>query len=198
MNLPVLLLFEGFLFIVLFGGLSLLRRERLSGQFALEAIAITGVASGFTALTGFTTHPILFFILLYLITLRVRLLVDLGNFFAQRGQFSSAHRVYALAEHLWPDQTSRLIVQVNQGTARLQQGAPDEAITIIDNVLQKASEGYLGIKYEAAAHYNLGVAYRRKKMEARAVSEFTAVLDIWPVSEYARRAEAALADTRNK
>jgi tetratricopeptide (TPR) repeat protein len=197
-NLPVLLLFEGFLFIVLFGGLSLLRRERLSGQFALEAIAITGVASGFTALTGFTTHPILFFILLYLITLRVRLLVDLGNFFAQRGQFSSAHRVYALAEHLWPDQTSRLIVQVNQGTARLQQGAPDEAITIINNVLQKASEGYLGIKYEAAAHYNLGVAYRRKKMEARAVSEFTAVLDIWPVSEYARRAEAALADTRNK
>ena len=198
MNLPALLLFEGFLFIVLFGGLSLLRRERLSGKFALEAIAITGVASGFTALTSVATHPILFFILLYLITLRVRLLVDLGNFFAQRGQFSSANRVYALAEYLWPDQTSRLIVQVNQGTVRLQQGALDEAITIFNNVLQIASEGYLGVKHEAAVHYNLGVAYRRKKMEARAVFEFNAVLDTWPVSEYARRAEAALADTRNK
>lgn len=198
MSLPVILLLEGLAYTVLFGGLSLLRREGLSAQFAIEATIITVIASGLTALSGFPTHPILFLIILYLITMRARLLVDVGNVLAQRGQLAHAGRLYTLATRLWPDKTSRLIVQVNQGAACLQQGALDEAIDILKGVLQQAGQGYLGVKHEAAAHYNLGVAYRRKKLDAQAIVEFNAVVDTWPASEYARRAEAALAQDRHR
>lgn len=82
MNLPVILLLEGLLFVVVFGALSLFRREGLSVQFAFEAIAL---AAGLAAFTPLAVNPILFLIILYLATLRVRLLVDLGTLFAQRG-----------------------------------------------------------------------------------------------------------------
>jgi len=196
-SLPVLILLEGLLFIALFGGLSWLRREGLSGRFAVEALILTIVASGLTALTNLT-NPIVFLIVLYLATMRVRLVVDVGNLLAQRGQFAQADRLYALAMRLWPDSAGCLIVQVNQGVSRLQQGANDQAVGIFKDVLQKASQGYLGVKYEAAAHYNLAVAYRRKGMDAQATAEFNAVLDAWPVSEYARRAKAALEQGRRK
>jgi tetratricopeptide (TPR) repeat protein len=198
MSLPMLLLLEGLLFIVCFGALSLFRREGLSIRFALEAVGITLIASGLTAFTPFTVNPILLLIVIYLVTMRVRLLVDLGTLLAQRGQFAQADRLYALALRLWPDHTGRLIVQVNQGAACLQQNAIDETIAIFQGVLQKADQGYLGVKYEAAAHYNLGVAYRRKKMEAQAIAEFNAVLDTWPASVYARHAEDALEQGRHK
>jgi len=198
MSLPMLLLLEGLLFIVCFGGLSLLRREGLSIQFAVEALVITAIATGLTALAWFAVTPVLLLVIIYLVTMRVRLLVDLGTLLAQRGQFAQADRLYALALRLWPDHSSRLIVQVNQGVARLQQNALDEAIAIFKDVLQKAGQGYLGVKYESAAHYNLGVAYRRKKMEAQAIAEFNAVLDTWPASVYARRAAMALEQGRHK
>jgi len=197
-SLPVLLLLEGLLYVVFFGALSLFRREGLSVQFAVEATVITFIASGLTAFTPLAVSPILLLIVIYLVTMRVRLLVDLGTVLAQRGQFARADRVFALALRLWPDQASRLIVQVNQGASRLQRNALDEAIAIFQDVLQKAGQGYLGVKYEAAAHYNLGVAYRRKKMEAQAIAEFNAVLDTWPTSVYARRAEMALEQSRRK
>ncbi len=198
MSLPVLLLLEGLLFIVLFGGLSWLRREGLSGRFAVEALILTLIGGGLTALTNFPTHPVAFLFVLYLVTMRARLLVDVGNLLAQRGQFAQADRLYTLAMRLWPDSASRLIVQVNQGVSCLQQGTLDEAIAVFKDVLQKAGQGYLGVRYEAAAHYNLGVAYRRKAMEAQATAEFNAVLDTWPVSEYARSARAALQHGRHK
>jgi tetratricopeptide (TPR) repeat protein len=196
-NLPLLLLLEGLLFIVVFGALSLFRREGLSVQFAIEATAITLVAVALTAFTPFAVSPILLLIVIYLVTMRVRLLVDLGTFFAQRGQFAQADRIFTLALRLWPDHAGRLIVEVNQGAACLQRNALDQAISI-KSVLEKAGQGYLGVKYESAAHYNLGVAYRRKNMEAQAIAEFNAVLDTWPASVYARRAEIALAQGRHK
>ena len=197
MSLPVLILLLGFLYVVLFGALAWLRREGLSGRFAVEATVITLIASGLTALTNFPTHPVAFLFIVYLLTMRVRLVVDVGNLLAQRGKFAQADRLYALAMRLWPDGAGRLVVQVNQGVSHLQQGALDEAIDIFKGVLQNA-QGYLGIKYEAATHYNLGVAYRRKGMEAPATMEFNAVLDTWPVSEYARRAQLALEQARHK
>jgi tetratricopeptide (TPR) repeat protein len=197
-NLPIVLLLEGMLFVVVFGALSLLRREGLSGQFALEGAIITLITSGFTLLTGFPTQPVLFLVVLYLLTMRVRLLVDIGNIFAQRKMFNQADRLYTLAARLWPDRTSYLIVRINLGTLRLHQDALDEAIDTFKDILQKSSQGYLGIKHEAVTHYNLGVAYRRKKLEPQAISEFAAVLDTWPTSEYARRAEAALAQGHHK
>ena len=198
MNLPLSLLLEGLLFIVVFGALSLFRREGLSVQFAIEATVITLVAVALAAFTPFAPHPILLLIVIYLVTMRVRLLVDLGTLLAQRGQFTQADRIYTLALRLWPDHAGRLIVEVNQGAACLQRNALDQAISIFKSVLEKAGQGYLGVKYESAAHYNLGVAYRRKNMEAQAVAEFNAVLDTWPASVYAHRADIALAQGRHK
>lgn len=198
LSLPIILLLVGFSYTVLFGAVSLLKREGLSRRFAFEALIITLLVSGLTTLTGVQPHPVLFLILLYLLTMRVRLLVDLGNIFARRGQFELADNLYNLAASLWPDATNRLILQVNQGTSLLQQKKLDEAITILNEVLEQAGQGYLGVKYEAAAHYNLGVAYLRKNMDARASIAFNAVIDTWPVSEYARRAEVALEKHRRK
>ena len=59
-------------------------------------------------------------------------------------------------------------------------------------VLSQANQGYLGVKYEAAAHFNLGVAYLRNNNASMATVEFNAVLDTWPASLYARRAQEAL------
>lgn len=198
LSLPILLLLEGFSFIVLFGVVSLLKREGLSRRFAIEGGIFTLVVSGLTASTGFQTHPVLFLILIYLFTMRVRVLVDLGNIFAKRGQFEQADKLYDLADKLWPDATNRLILQVNQGTSLLQQKKLDEAINIFNDVLERTGQGYLGVKYEAAAHYNLGVAYLRKNMDARASIAFNAAIDTWPASEYARRAEVALKKHRRK
>jgi tetratricopeptide (TPR) repeat protein len=198
LSLPIILLLVGFSYIVLFGAVSLLKREGLSRRFAFEALIITLIVSGLTALTGIQPHPVLFLILLYLLTMRVRLLVDLGNIFARRGQFESADKLYNLAASLWPDATNRLILRVNQGTSLLQQKKLDEAIAIFNEILEQSGQGYLGIKYEAATHYNLGVAYLRKNMDARASIAFNAVIDTWPASEYARRAEVALEKHRRK
>lgn len=197
-SLPILLLLEGFSFIVLFGAVSLLKREGLSKRFAIEGGIFTIVVSGLTAVTGLQTHPVLFLVLIYLLTMRVRVLVDLGNVFAKRGQFELADKLYGLAEKLWPDATNRLILQVNQGTSLLQQKKLDEAISIFNEVLEQAEHGYLGVKYEAATRFNLGVAYLRKNMDARASIAFNAVIDTWPASEYARRAEIALEKHRRK
>ena len=198
LSLPIILLLVGFSYIVLFGAVSLLRREGLSRRFAFEALIITLIVSGLTTLTGIQPHPVLFLILLYLLTMRVRLLVDLGNIFARRGQFELADKLYNLAASLWPDTTNRLILQVNQGTSLLQQKKLDEAIAIFNAILEQAGQGYLGVKYEAATHYNLGVAYLRKNMDARASIAFNAVIDTWPTSMYARRAEIALEKHRRK
>jgi len=188
----MILLLEGFSFVVLFGLVSLLKREGLSKRFAIEAVILTLLISGLTFLAGVQTHPVLFLVFLYLVTMRVRILVDAGNLFAMRAQFAWAETCYRLADNLWPDETNRLIVKVNQGTALLQQQKLDEAIDTFRKVLEQAKGGYLGVKYEAAAYYNLGVAYLRKNMGADAAIAFNAVVDTWPASEYARRAEAAL------
>jgi len=198
MSLSIILLIEGFSYIVLFGAVSLLKREGLSRRFAIEAMIFTLIVSGLTALTGIQTHPVLFLVLIYLLTMRVRILVDLGTIFAKRAQFEQAEKLYNLASSLWPDATNGLILKVNQGTSLLQQKKLDEAIAIFDDVLKQAEQGYLGVKYEAATHYNLGVAYLRKNMDARASIAFNAAVDTWPASEYARRAEVALQKQRRK
>jgi tetratricopeptide (TPR) repeat protein len=198
MSLSIILLIEGFSYIVLFGAVSLLKREGLSSRFAFESVIITMIVSGLTFLTGIQTHPVLFLVLIYLLTMRVRILVDLGTIFAKRTQFEQAEKLYNLASSLWPDATNGLILKVNQATSLLQQKKLDEAISIYNDVLKQAEQGYLGVKYEAATHYNLGVAYLRKNMDARASIAFNTVIDTWPVSEYARRAQIALEKHRRE
>jgi tetratricopeptide (TPR) repeat protein len=187
-----LLLIVGFFYVIVFGGLTLIRREALSAQFAIEAVLLTLAASGLSAGAGFSTHPAIFLLVLYLITMRARLLVDLANLFARRGDFQKADALYQLARQLWPDHTGRVVVEINQATAFLKRGELDVAISIFKDILQHADQGYLGVKNEAATHYNLGVAYLRKNMDTQATVEFNAVMDTWPASEFANRAAEAL------
>ncbi len=198
MSSPILFLMIGFAYILIWGGLSFLRQEGFSLRFVLEVILIALTFIGLVQLGGVQLHPVLFFIILYLLTMRARLLADLGNMFAKRGQFERADKLYNLASKLWPDATNRLILKINQGTSLLQQKKLDEAIAIFDTILEQAKQDDLSAKYEAATHYNLGVAYLRKNMDARASIAFNAVIDTWPASEYARRAEAALEKHRRR
>jgi len=198
MSLPFMIGLIGLLYILVFGVMALLRREGLSIRFAIESVCVTAIAVILVVLTPIQIHPVLFLILLYLITLRVRILVDLANIFARRGNYVQAERIYKLASHLWPDQTGDLIIKVNYATFLLQKNQIDESIAIFTKVLSQANKGYFGVKYEAAAHFNLGVAYLRNNNDALATIEFNAVLDTWPASEYARRAASALERHRRK
>jgi tetratricopeptide (TPR) repeat protein len=192
MSPPLLLLLLGLLYVLIFGGLALLRREGSPTRLAIEAVVVTLLVAGLVALTGSTINPAIFLVVLYLLTMRVRLLVDLGNLLARRGNHAQADAVYRLGLRLWPDEAGRLIVQLNQGVLDLHRGRPDDAIAAFRDILAEAKSGYLGVKYECACHYNLGVAYQRKGLDAQATLEFNAALDTWPASEYARYAAIAL------
>ncbi len=192
MSVPFIILLVGFLFTVFFGGLTFIRREGLSLRFAIEAILLTLLFSALSFFYNISIEPILFLILLYVITMRVRILVDLANLLARRRNFKAAGQVYNLATRCWPDKTNSLIIDVNKGTSLLQQNQLDDAISIFKTILARTEQGYLGIKYETATHYNLGVAYQRKNLSSLAIQEFETVIEIWPGSVYARVAEAAL------
>jgi tetratricopeptide (TPR) repeat protein len=198
MSLPFLILLIGFLYALLVGGLALLRREGISVRFILESVAVTLLASGLAAASGIPINPVVFLMVLYLVTMRVRLLIDLANLFAKQGRFNPAERLYGLASRLWPDITGNLVLKINQATLLLQENKLEESAALFTEALQQADQGRLGVKYEAAAHYNLGVAYLRSNMDARAAVEFNAAIDTWPMSLYARRAEEALEKRRRK
>ncbi len=198
MSATLIILLVGFAYVVLLGGLALLRREGLSMRFAVESVVLTLVISGLAAATGAAIDPVLFVILLYLVTMRVRLLVDIGNMLAQGRRTAWAGRVYDTAGRLWPDASSGLILQVNRATLFMQDNKLDDAIALFTDVLRQSGQGYLGVKYEAAAHFNLAVAYLRKDNPAKATIEFNAVIDTWPASLFARRAQDALNRLRAK
>lgn len=198
MNLPVMTGLIGLLYILVFGGMSVLRREGLSIRFAVEAIIITVIAVVVITILAIPIHPVVFVLLLYLITMRVRILVDVANSFARRGNFVQADRIYSLASRLGPDMSSKLIVQVNRSIMLLQENKLDEAISAFAEILTQADSGYLGVKYESATHFNLAVAYLRKGNPSMATVEFNATIDTWPASLYAHRAEQALNRQRHK
>lgn len=188
----------GLLYVVFFGALSFMRREGISLRFTLEGLLITIVGAGLAAWLGSVVNPVFFIVLLYLITMRVRLLVDLGNLLARQHNHAAAARIYALARRAWPDDSGRLLVQLNEGVLALKSGQLEEAVTTFRQVLAAATSGYLGLKSQAAGHYNLGVAYQRQGLEAQATLEFNRVLDTLPVTEYARYARIALEKRRSK
>lgn len=198
MNSSFILLLLGILYTLIFGGLSLLRREGLSTRFAVESIIITLVATGLNFFSLYPLQPIFFLIILYLFTMRIRLLVDVANSLAKRNQHENAHALYRFANHLFPDRTNLAIIQVNQAAAYLNQGNPQQAIDILNKVLQNENQSFLGLKHEAAAHYNLASAYRCLKMESKAIAEYNQVIDLLPASLYARRAEKALEKMKSK
>ena len=64
MNPHLLIVTIGLFYIVVFGGMSVLRREGLSAQFAFEVLGITGLVEAGALLTGTTVNPVLFLVLI--------------------------------------------------------------------------------------------------------------------------------------
>lgn len=199
MNAQLLSILVGLLYILIFGGMSLLRREGLSGQFALEALTLIALVVLVGLATGIEIHPIFLFILLYLVTMRARLLTDLANAVFKRRGYATAESLYRFALRLFPDHTSRFIVLINWGIARLHSQDIDGAITTLKGVLSEAhTANGLGPKYEAACRYNLGVAYRKAGDDLKAVQQFTQVSESFPASIYGQAAERALKARRER
>lgn len=192
MNPILLTLLVGLLYILIFGAMSLLRREGLSNQFALEGLGITAAGVFFALVTHVPLNPILFLVIIYLLTMRVRLLVDVGNFLAHREHREIALSVYEWALRLWPDRASRAVVLINRGVVELQQGRLEAAIASLEETLKVREHGRLGLKYEAACRYNLGLAYSRSGRESEANRELNEVVDLFPTSIYALRAGQVL------
>lgn len=80
---------------------------------------------------------------------------------------------------------------LNEGVLALHCEQPEVAVATFRQVLDSSAGGYLGVRTLAATHSNLGVAYQRLGQDAQVSLEFNAVLDTWPVTEYARYARAA-------
>ncbi len=196
MDPNLLTLLVALLFILIFGGLPVLRKEEPSLQLAVEVLVLTGLNIGASLLAGLRLEPVFFLIFLYLITMRCRVLIDLGNLLSSRGRHQLALSVYRLAMRLGPDFPVRLIALTSYSAVLVRVGALEEAIRILEGVLEKGRER-LHPKHESACHYNLGVAYLRLGRESRAVREFNETIDLWPLSLYARLARAALERRRS-
>lgn len=182
----------GLLYILFFGLLSYFRREGVSMRFIVEALLVTAIATAVVFVTNWDINPAIFVIVLYLITTRVRILVDLGNLLARRKDYAMAGRIYGLAEQIWPDEAGRLLVKLNRGVMAVHRADMEAAIAALREVLSAAGSGFLSGKSMAACHYNLGVAYLRQGLDAQATLEFNKVLEDWPMTEYARYARIAL------
>lgn len=197
MNPAIFILIVGFSYIVVFGGLSYLRREGLSFQFALEAVILTLLGAALTQFTSINFSPALFLLFLYIITMRTRLLVEVATMLAQRGNYPSAQRVFSFAEKINPDQSSKILIVVNQSVMLIKQGLLDEAIRQLEELLKEKNKSYLGVKNESAVHYNLGIAYLKKSQDALGVAELNRAIETLPASIYAQRAAQALEKRRN-
>lgn len=198
MTLPFMILIVGLIFIVGFGAISLLRREGLSTQFALEVLAITALVALIVYLTGSNINPVIFLVLVYVLSMRVRILVDIGNMLSNRGRQRDAIRIMQFALRLFPDKTSRMVTMVNMGIVQLRRKNPESARELFEMVLAEAESGGLGVKHEAACRYNLGLALQQQGKDAEAVSQFSEVTSIYPTSIYGLAAEKALERRRKR
>jgi hypothetical protein len=187
-----LLVFEGLLFLLAFGGLTQIRREGLTTQFIIESMGITILAVLASLGAAQPIHPLAFLVVIYLATMRVRLTIDLANWLARSGRGRLAMRLYALASLLGPDPSGQVLIDVNRAALLLIVGRAADVIPTLESVLAHASETHLGFKHEAVARYNLGQAYLTEGRESDAVEQFDAVMSLWPGSRYAERAESAL------
>jgi tetratricopeptide (TPR) repeat protein len=199
MNPHLLILLVGLFYILIFGSLSLLRREGLSTQFAVEAFIITVFVVLIAFLVNTAVNPLAFLIFIYLVTMRGRLLVDIANFLSSRGRQRDAINLLQLALRLFPDHSTRLVIQVNMGIIQLRRKNPASAQDLFEGVLREMEErGGLGVKYEAACRYNLGQAYMQQDREVEAVRQFNETTIIYPNSIYARSAANILEKRRTR
>ena len=151
---------------------------------------ITAIGTGLRY-AGVALHPLAFLIVLYLITMRVRLLIDMGNWFSARGKSTRALTLYRLALRVGPDLSSRQIVLINRGVAQLRNQDHEAAYYTLREALAE-EDGQIGAQHLAASYYNLGLACRRSGREAEAVRRFNEAVDAWPNSIYGRAATKEL------
>ena len=196
MHPSLLILLVGVLFILGFGALSFVRRQGLSTRFLMEGLGITIVGVALT-LASVPLHPALFLAVIYLITMRVRLLVDVGNWFTGRQQYDRAFGLFRLALRLRPDSVSRQIVLINRGVTQLRMQEPEAAYLTLKEALAD-EEVRQGAKYLAAGYYNLGLACRRSGREAESIRHFNQAIDTLPHSIYAHGARQALKEKQPK
>lgn len=189
MSSELLLLLVGLAYALIFRLLALVRREYFSFQFVVEAVLLTFLGAGLSYLGVLRLDPILFVVLLYLVTMRVRWLVDLANLLARSARFGAAEGLYGLAGRLAPDAPGRLIIDMNRGAALILQGRLEEAVALLRSVLKAPR---LSPKQAAATHYNLGVAYRGQGDLRESARHLRAAIEALPGSIYARHAEALL------
>ena len=192
MNPYVVLVLEALLFALAFGALTWLRGEGLPGRFAWEVLGVTAVLLALSWLAGTPMHPVLFLVLVYVVTMRARLLVDLANALSARHRYDGALSVLRLARRLASDPISQTLVDINAGVVLIRQKHFEEAVQSLRRTLEGIPAGRGGPKYEAACRYNLGLAHLRAGQENKAAEEFNAVIELLPNSLYARGAEAAL------
>jgi len=190
-----LILLVGLIYILGFGALSYLRRQGLPTRFAIEGLVVTAIGA-MLPLASVPVHLLLFLIVIYLVTMRVRLLVDLGNWLTSRGRYSQALALFRLALRLGPDAVSRQIVLINRGVTQLRMQEPEAAYLTLEAAMSD-EKARPGAKYLAAGYYNLGLACRRTGREAEAIRRFNEAIDTLPTSIYAHAARQALKEHRS-
>jgi tetratricopeptide (TPR) repeat protein len=199
MNPHLLIISIGIFYILIFGALSVLRREGLSTQFAIEAFVITAVVEAIAFPTNTAVNPLLFLVFLYLVTMRGRLVVDLASALSSRGRQRDAIKLLQWAMRLVPDHSTRLVIQVNMGIVQLRRKNPANAQQLFEEVIKEMEQGGgLGVKYEAACRYNLGQALMQQGKEVEAVRQFNETTIIFPGSIYAKSAGNILEQRRTR
>jgi len=197
MHPSLLILLIGLLYLLSFGALSFMRRQGLSStRFAIEGLLIT-IAAAALVYASVPIHPILFFVVLYMVTMRVRLLVDLGNWFTSKKRYEQALGLFRLALRLGADGVGRQIVLINRGVTQLQMQEPEAACLTLEEALAD-EEARPGARYLAAGYYNLGLACRRTGREAKAIRHFNEAIDALPTSIYAQAARKALKERQSE
>jgi tetratricopeptide (TPR) repeat protein len=186
------LILEALLFALGFGALTWLRGEGLPGRFAWEVLGLTTVILSLSWVAKAPIHPVLFLVVIYVLTMRARLLVDLANALSARQKYEAAFSVLRLAQRVASDPISQTLVYINTGVVLIRQKHFEEAVQLLKSALQGIPAGRGGPKYEAACRYNLGLAHLRAGQESEAVQQFNAVIELLPNSLYAHGARAAL------
>jgi tetratricopeptide (TPR) repeat protein len=190
MHPSLLILLVGLLYLLGFGALSFMRRQGLSTRFAVDGLIVIGIGAALNYVSV-PVNPLLFLIILYLITMRVRLLVDLGNWLTSKKRYEQALNLFRLALRLGTDGVGRQIVLINRGVTQLRMQEPEAARLTLEEALA-GEHARAGTKYLAAGYYNLGLACRRTGREADAIRHFNEAIDALPTSIYAHAARQAL------
>lgn len=190
MDSPLVIPLIGLLYLLGFGALSYVRGQGLSVRFAIEGLIVTAIGT-VLRFASVPVHPLLFLIVLYLITMRVRLLVDVGNWLSARGKLEEALACYSLALKVGPDMASRQIVLINRGVAQLRGHDPGGAYVTLTEALM-GCDGQMAATHWAACYYNLGLACRRTGRDAEAIRRFNEAVHAWPNSVFGKAATCEL------